>query len=47
MRELMVGNAGIEPETADRLLQWLVRHRVKSKDLRDLLTERPWLTSPG
>ncbi|MEO8544511.1 MAG: TfuA-like protein [Burkholderiaceae bacterium] len=42
MKEMMVVNAGVEPTKAAAILNWLVRNRVKTADLRKLLTQRPW-----
>ena len=49
MKQAMVEQAGIDPSTADAVLQWLEGNRVKSTDLKRLLTRRPWLgrRSPG
>jgi hypothetical protein len=49
IRSLMVEQAGINPASADAVLGWLRRHRVKTLDLADLMARRPWLdalTSP-
>lgn len=40
--ELMVGDAGIQPDAARRLLDWMGHHRVKNIDLESLLRQRPW-----
>lgn len=48
IRALMIERAGIDPASADVMLGWLRRHRVKTLDLADLLARRPWLkNSPG
>jgi hypothetical protein len=42
MRAAMLGPAGLDVATADALLAWLERHRVKNIDLAKLLARRPW-----
>src|SRR5262245_11403994 len=42
IRRIMVERIGIWPANADRLLDWMRHHRVKTLDLSDLLTQRPW-----
>ena len=42
MRQAMVERGGIEATKADAVLDWLVRNRVKTLDLRRLLVRRPW-----
>jgi hypothetical protein len=42
IRHLMLESAGFEPSSAERLLAWLRRHRVKTLDLVELMTLRPW-----
>jgi hypothetical protein len=46
MRELMAADADIPPGSADRLLCWLQRHRVKTLDLAHLMARRPWKRPP-
>ncbi len=41
-RELMVGDAAIPKASVEPLLDWLKRHRLKTMDLEDLLSSRPW-----
>lgn len=47
MRTTMVELAGIPPASADALLQWLTRNRVKTTDLEHLLRQRPWRHAPA
>jgi hypothetical protein len=42
MRSTMVELAGIPAPSADALLLWLTRNRAKTKDLENLLRQRPW-----
>ncbi len=42
MRTTMIEIAAIPQARADALLQWLTRNRVKTTDLENLLTQRPW-----
>jgi hypothetical protein len=42
IRHLMLESAGIAPTSAERLLAWLRRHRVKTLDLVELMARRPW-----
>ncbi|NRF71536.1 hypothetical protein HLB44_31565 [Aquincola sp. S2] len=42
MRGVMVDEARIDVQSADRLLAWLQRYRVKTLDLIELMTQRPW-----
>lgn len=44
IRDAMRG-AGIAPRTADQLIAWTQRNRVKMLDLRSLLRARPWAAS--
>ena len=43
LRSIMLREAELEPLAAERLLAWLESHRVKTLDLRGLLSDRPWL----
>jgi hypothetical protein len=45
IRRLAIEAAGIEPAAIEALLVWLPSHRIKSIDLAQLLTQRPWLAS--
>jgi len=45
IRQVMLGEAGIEAEVADELLGWLAHNPAKSIDLIDLLRSRPWLST--
>jgi hypothetical protein len=42
IRTVMRDEAGVDGETADRLLAWLQDHRAKTMDLHKLMSERPW-----
>jgi hypothetical protein len=42
IRALMLGPAGFAPAAADHLLGWLRGHRVKTLDLVELMSRRPW-----
>lgn len=42
IRRVMIDEAGIADTVADRLCRWLRRHRIKTIDLRELLTVAPW-----
>lgn len=43
IREAMRTVGGFEADVAERLLQWLRAHRVKTLDLVALMTQRPWV----
>lgn len=42
IRAIMVGPARIPGAVADELLAWIEAHRIKNRDLLDLLTRHPW-----
>ena len=42
IRQIMVEQAGIDASSADALLEWTRRHRVKSLDLAGILAAQPW-----
>lgn len=43
LRHLMLEYANIDVAAVNALLAWLDQHRVKTMDLQDLMTQRPWL----
>ncbi len=46
MRSTMIDIAAITPSRADALLLWLTQNRAKTRDLENLLLQRPWRSPP-
>ncbi len=42
IRAILVGEAGVAADVAERFLAWLRQNRVKTLDLARLLAEQPW-----